>query len=45
MAKKYTSGIDLVVVEQRAIPQDVISPQIKSNGRMDHVIGRLEAKK
>lgn len=45
MAKKYTNGIDLVVVEQRAIPQEVISPQIKSNGRMDHVIGRLEAKK
>ena len=44
MAKKYTHGVDLVVVEQRAIPQDVISPQIKSNGRMDHIIGRLQAK-
>lgn len=44
MAKKYTDGVDLVIVEQRAIPQDVISPQIKSNGRMDHVIGRLQAK-
>ncbi len=45
MAKKYTIGVDLVVVEQRAIPQEVISPQIKSNGRMDHVVGRLEAKR
>lgn len=44
MAKKYSSGIDLVVVEQRAIPQNVVSAQIKSNGRMDHVIGRLQAK-
>ncbi len=45
MAKKYVNGTDLVVVEQRAMPQDVISPQIKSNGRMDHVVGRIQAKK
>lgn len=44
MARKYEEGVDLVVVEQRAIPQDIISPQIKSSGRMDHVIGRLQAK-
>lgn len=44
MAKKYRDGVNLVVVAQRAIPQEIISPQIKSNGRMDHVIGRLQAK-
>lgn len=42
-AARYTDGVDLVVVKQKAIPSEVISPQIKSNGRMDHVVGRLEA--
>lgn len=44
MAKKYSDGADLVVVEQRAIPQDILRPQLKSNGRLDHVLGRLQAK-
>lgn len=44
MADKYTHGVNLVVVDQRAMPQDIIPAQIKSNGRMDHLIGRLEAK-
>lgn len=44
MAQKYSNGVDLVVVEQRAMPQEILHPQIKSNGRMDHVLGRLQAK-
>lgn len=44
MAGKYTNGVDLVVVDQRAIPQDIIPAQIKSAGRMDQLLGRLEAK-
>lgn len=43
MSKKYSFGADLVVVEQKAIPPDILSPQIKSNGRMDYLIGRLQA--
>ena len=43
MAKRYTEGADLVVVDQRLIPSDVIPAQLKSNGRMDHIIGRLQA--
>lgn len=44
MAQKYSNGADLVVVEQRAIPQEILRPQIKSSGRLDHVLGRLQAK-
>ena len=43
MAKRYTEGADLVVVDQRLIPSDVIPAQLKSNGRMDHIIGRVHA--
>ncbi len=43
MAKRYTDGADLVVVKQRLIPSDVIPAQLKSSGRMDHIIGRLQA--
>ena len=45
MANKYTEGTDLVVVEQTAMDQDIVPPQIKSSGRMDHLIARRQAKK
>ncbi len=44
MAKKYVDGIDLVVTPQRLIPADVLSPQIKSRGRLDYILARLQAK-
>ncbi|MBI2577043.1 aminotransferase class IV [Candidatus Woesearchaeota archaeon] len=43
MAKRYTEGADLVVVDQRLVPSEVIPAQLKSSGRMDHIIGRLQA--
>lgn len=45
MAYKYKQGIELVVVDQIAIPNSIVSPQLKSNGRIDHIMGRLQAKK
>lgn len=42
-AHKYTDGIDLVVVDQLAIPNNVLSPLIKSTGRMDHLHARRQA--
>lgn len=42
-AQKYIEGTDLVVVEQRALPQDIVPGQIKSNGRLDHMMARLQA--
>lgn len=45
MAYKYQKGIPLIVVKQKVIPNDIIPPQLKSNGRMDHVMARIEAKR
>jgi len=45
MAYKYVEGVELVVVDQIAIPNSVVSPQLKSNGRIDHIMGRLQAKR
>lgn len=45
MAHKYTDGVDLVVVNQRAIPTSVLPPQIKSTGRIDQILARREAQK
>lgn len=44
-AKKYTDGIDLVIPKQRAIPSQILSPQIKSRGRLDYLIARSQAKR
>lgn len=43
MASKYLHGVDLVVTPQRIIPADVLSPQIKSRGRLDYVLARKQA--
>ena len=43
MATKYTKGVDLVTVEQRAVPQDMLPAKIKSSGRPDHLIARKQA--
>lgn len=44
MATKYRNGIDLVIPPQKAIPAEIISPQIKSRGRLDYIIARIQAK-
>lgn len=44
MAAKYRNGVDLVVPRQRAISADVLSPQIKSRGRLDYILARIQAK-
>lgn len=44
MAAKYERGIDIVVSDQRAIPVEVIPPQIKSRGgRLDYILARVRA--
>lgn len=43
MFAKYLAGVDLVVTPQRAIPAEILSPQIKSRGRLDYVLARLQA--
>lgn len=44
MAATYRNGVDLVVPHQRAIPADILSPQIKSRGRLDYILARIQAK-
>ncbi len=43
LAPAYERGVDLIVTPQRAIPADIISPQIKSRGRLDYLIARSQA--
>src|SRR3989338_2978115 len=43
MASKYLKGVDLVVSPQRIIPAEILSPQIKSRGRLDYVLARKQA--
>lgn len=45
LSAKYNNGIDIVMVEQRMIPSNIIPQQIKSNGRLDHLIARTQAAK
>ncbi len=42
MAHAYEQGVDLVVSSQRAIPAEILSPQIKSRGRLDYLLARLQ---
>lgn len=44
MAHKYRDGVDLVVTPQRVIPPQILSPQIKSRGRLDYILARIQAK-
>lgn len=44
MAKLYRDGVDLVIPKQRLIPADLLSPQIKSRGRLDYILARIQAK-
>lgn len=44
MAEQYTRGVDLVFPVQRVIPPHILSPEIKSRGRLDYILGRLDAK-
>lgn len=43
MADKYAHGVNLVVTAQRVIPAEILSPQIKSRGRLDYLIARAQA--
>lgn len=42
-ASKYEKGADLVTVDQRAIPDDLMPARIKSSGRPDHSTARRQA--
>lgn len=44
MAEKYRSGVTLLVSSQRAIPGDLMPPQIKSRGRVHFKLAQLEVR-
>lgn len=45
LSPQYQKGVDLIVVPQRQIPASILSPQIKSRGRLDYLIARAQAQK
>ncbi|HMO18738.1 MAG TPA: aminotransferase class IV [Oligoflexia bacterium] len=45
MADNYVNGVKLFIVSQQLIPANVLPPEIKSRGRLDYKLARIEAKK
>jgi branched-chain amino acid aminotransferase len=43
LATKYRTGLDLMVPPQRAVPAHLLPPHIKSRGRLDLKLARIQA--
>lgn len=45
LAEKYMTGTNLIVSSQRVIPAEILNPQIKSRGRLDYILAKIQTNK